>query len=134
MPFSVVDVIGLCGASLTTLCWLPQALKLMRACADLEDKNEKHIVTPGRILPARELLGEMLLEAKQPALALAELEASQKREPNRFRNYYFSAVAAEGAGDKIKAAMYYKQLVALAKKGDGKQPELVKARLAVASR
>ena len=44
-----------------------EALKLMRAAADLEDKNEKHIVTPGRILPARELLGDMLLEMKQPA-------------------------------------------------------------------
>ncbi len=44
-----------------------EALKFMRAAADLEDRNEKHIVTPGRIVPARELLGEMLLELKQPA-------------------------------------------------------------------
>ena len=44
-----------------------EALKFMRAAADLEDRNEKHIVTPGRIVPARELLGEMLLEVKQPA-------------------------------------------------------------------
>jgi tetratricopeptide (TPR) repeat protein len=111
-----------------------QALKLMRASADLEDKNEKHIVTPGRILPARELLGEMLLEAKQPAQALAELEASQTREPNRFRNFYFAALAAEGAGDKTKAAMYYNRLLAVAAKGDGVQPEIAKAKLAVASR
>ena len=55
--------------------------------ADLEDRNEKHIVTPGRILPARELLGDMLLELKQPAAALKEYEASQLREPNRFRGY-----------------------------------------------
>ena len=54
------------------------ALKFMRAAADLEDSNEKHIVTPGRIVPARELLGEMLLELKQPALALKEFEASQR--------------------------------------------------------
>ena len=60
------------------------ALKLMRAAADLEDTNEKHIVTPGRIVPARELLGDMLLEMKQPALALKEYEASHLREPNRF--------------------------------------------------
>src|SRR5205814_9325824 len=64
-----------------------EALKLMRAAADLEDRNEKHIVTPGRIVPARELLGEMLLEVKQPQAALNEFEASQRREPNRFRNY-----------------------------------------------
>ena len=62
-----------------------EALKLMRAAADLEDRNEKHIVTPGRILPARELLGDMLLELKQPAAALKEYEVSQVREPNRFR-------------------------------------------------
>ena len=43
------------------------ALKFMRAAADLEDKNEKSIVTPGRVIPARELLGDMLLELKQPA-------------------------------------------------------------------
>lgn len=111
-----------------------QAVKLMRASADLEDKNEKHIVTPGRILPARELLGEMLLEAKQPAAALAELEASQQREPNRFRSLYLAAVAADAAGDKVKAAKYYKQLLATAAKGDGQIPELRKAKLAVASR
>src|SRR3982074_3513640 len=52
------------------------ALKLMREAADLEDRNEKHIVTPGRILPARELLGDMLLELKRPAEALKEFEAA----------------------------------------------------------
>src|SRR6266581_182635 len=49
-----------------------QALADMRHAADIEDRNEKHIVTPGRILPARELLGEMLLELKRPAQALQE--------------------------------------------------------------
>jgi hypothetical protein len=53
--------------------------------------NEKHIVTPGRIVPARELLGDMLLQLKQPDAALKEYEASQLREPNRFRNYLGSA-------------------------------------------
>ena len=66
--------------------------------------NEKHIVTPGRIVPARELLGEMLLEVKQPGAALKEFEASQRREPNRFRNYLGAARAAEMAGDRAKAA------------------------------
>ena len=55
----------------------------MRRAADLEDKSEKHIVTPARLLPARELLGDMLLELKRPAEALKEYEASQVREPNR---------------------------------------------------
>ncbi len=110
-----------------------EALKLMRAAADLEDKNEKHIVTPGRIVPARELLGDMLLEMKQPAAALKEFEASQQREPNRFRNYLGCARAAEMAGDRAKAAAYYQKLLALAKNADTERPELVSAK-SVASR
>ncbi|MEP7067628.1 MAG: hypothetical protein ABI789_00245 [Usitatibacter sp.] len=111
-----------------------EGLKLMRAAADLEDKNEKHIVTPGRIVPARELLGEMLLEQKQPALALREFEASQVREPNRFRNFYGAAIAAEAMGDRAKAAAYYDRLVKLGAKADANRPELVRARMALASR
>ena len=110
------------------------ALKLMRAAADLEDRNEKHIVTPGRIVPARELLGEMLLEARQPEAALKEFEASQQREPNRFRNYADSARAAEMSGDRAKAASYYEKLLALAKDADTARPELASAKKFVASR
>lgn len=108
------------------------ALKLMREAADLEDKNEKHIVTPGRILPARELLGDMLLEAGQPALALEAYEASQHREPNRFRGYYGAARAAEAAGDRDKATAYYGKLLALAKNADTQRPELARAAAYVA--
>lgn len=104
------------------------ALKLMRAAADLEDRNEKHIVTPGRIVPARELLGDMLLEVRQPEAALKEFEASQRREPNRFRNYLGSARAAQMAGDRAKAAAYYQKLAILAKDADTERPELVIAR------
>jgi tetratricopeptide (TPR) repeat protein len=103
------------------------ALKFMRAAADLEDKNEKHIVTPGRIVPARELLGEMLIEVKQPAQALKEFEASQVREPNRFRGYYGAARAAAQSGDAAKARAYYATLVELAAKGDAR-PELQQAK------
>jgi tetratricopeptide (TPR) repeat protein len=110
------------------------ALKLMRASADLEDRNEKHIVTPGRIVPARELLGEMLLELKQPALALKEFEASQVREPNRFRGYYGAARAAEAAGERQKAADQFAKLVALTKDGDGTRPELTRAKAYLAAR
>jgi len=111
-----------------------EGLKLMRAAADLEDKNEKHIVTPGRIVPARELLGEMLFEQKQPAAALKEFEASQIREPNRFRNYWDSARAAEAMGDRAKATAYYQKLVTLAAKSDGSRHELVLAKMALTQR
>ena len=105
-----------------------EAVQLMRSAADLEDRNEKHIVTPGRIVPARELLGEMLLQLNQPEAALKEFEASQVREPNRFRNYLGSAKAAELAGDKAKAAGYYRKLVELGKDADSDRPELATAR------
>ena len=105
-----------------------EAVKFMRAAADLEDKNEKHIVTPGRLVPARELLGDMLLEAKQPALALVEFEASQQREPNRYRNYVGAARAAELSGNREKAASYYRKLIVLAKDADTPRPELASAK------
>jgi tetratricopeptide (TPR) repeat protein len=126
---------------LTAAGWIAQAqgnaenaLKFMRAAADLEDKNEKSIVTPGRVIPARELLGDMLLELKQPAAALTEYEASQLREPNRFRGYYGAARAAEAAGDRQKAANYYGKLLAIAKTSDGARPELARAKSYVAQR
>jgi len=110
------------------------ALKFMRAAADLEDRNEKHIVTPGRVLPARELLGDMLLELGQPVAALAEYEASQTREPNRFRGYYGAARAAAAAGQRDKAVRYYTALVALSRSADGTRPELVQAKAYLAQR
>ncbi len=110
-----------------------EALNLMRAAADTEDKNEKHIVTPGRIAPARELLGDMLLELKQPALALKEYEASHKREPDRYRGLHGAAVAAAESGDLAKAKNYYARLVEVAGSGDPR-PELTRARTFLAQR
>jgi len=109
-----------------------EALTLMRAAADLEDKSEKHIVTPGRIVPARESLGEMLLEVKRPADALKEFEASQVREPERFRGYYGAAQAAARSGDKVKAKQYYVKLIAMVDPGTGR-PEVAQARAFVAA-
>src|SRR2546429_537549 len=93
-----------------------EALGLAREAADLEDKNEKHPVTPGRILPAREQLGDLLMELKRPAEALKEYEQSQKREPDRFRGLYGAALAAEMAGDAKAARRYYASLVQVAGK------------------
>jgi tetratricopeptide (TPR) repeat protein len=95
-----------------------EALSLARQAADLEDKNDKHPVTPGRLLPARELLGDMLMELKRPAEALKEYELSQTREPNRFRGIYGAALAAEMSGDAKAARRYYTRLVQMAGKGE----------------
>ena len=94
------------------------ALEAMRRAADLEDKSEKHIVTPARLLPARELLGDMLLELKRPAEALKEYEASHVREPNRLRGYYGAGLAAAQAGERAKARQYFGRLVEIAGRGE----------------
>ena len=109
-----------------------KALSLMQSAADIEDKNEKHIVTPGRIVPARELLGEMLLELKRPADALKEFEASHVREPDRFRGLYGAAQAAAQSGDKAKAKRYFARLVEIAGHGTAR-PELAQARTFLAT-
>jgi tetratricopeptide (TPR) repeat protein len=111
-----------------------EALRLMRAAADLEDHNEKHIVTPGRVVPARELLGEMLLELKQPAAALREFEQSQLREPNRLRGYAGAAAAADAAGERDKARQQYAKLVELTREADTPLPEVARAKTYLAAK
>jgi tetratricopeptide (TPR) repeat protein len=108
-----------------------EALQTMRAAADREDATEKHPVTPGPIVPARELLGEMLLAANQPQLALQAFEASMQIEPNRFWGLYGAAQAAELAGDRAKAKTYYAQLIALGERADSERPALVQAKAVV---
>ena len=111
-----------------------EALRLMRAAADMEDRNEKHIVTPGRVLPARELLGDMLMATKQPAAALKEYELSQVREPNRLRGYAGGAAAAEAAGDRAKAREQSAKLVELTRNADTTLPEVTRAKGLLAAR
>jgi tetratricopeptide (TPR) repeat protein len=104
-----------------------EALELMRNAVELEAATEKHPVTPGPLVPAHELLGEMLIELDQPEEALTEFEASQVIEPNRFRGLYGAAHAAELAGDAEKASTYYEELVALGETSDGERAELAAA-------
>jgi hypothetical protein len=103
------------------------ALKLAGTAADLEDRTEKHPVTPGSVLPARELLADMLLETGSPAAALAEYKAALKVTPRRFRSIAGAARAAELAGDRGTAKIYYTDLMALAKNSTAARPELVRA-------
>lgn len=104
------------------------ALAAMREAAAMEGQTEKHPVTPGPFVPAHEMLGEMLLEAGQPAEALAEFEASHVLEPNRFRGWYGAARAAEMAGDAERARTYYEQAATLAAGADTERPELAAVR------
>ncbi len=103
------------------------AVRELRVATDLEDGMEKHPVTPGSIVPLRELLGDLLLETGQPAAALAEYEHSLENAPNRFRTLYDAAKAANAAGDRVKARQYFEKLIELAGKADTPLPELVEA-------
>jgi len=108
-------------------------LETMQAAATLEDTSEKAPVSPGRPVPARELLGEMLLQLGRPADALKEFEASAMRDPNRFRNFYGAALAAERSGNAAKARQYFAKLAQLGAKGDPR-PELQRARTFIAAK
>ena len=85
----------------------------MAMAAEREDKTEKAAVTPGPLAPARELLGEMLLELERPSEALAELRAALVREPNRYRSLDGARRAALEAGDGAAAAGFERELAAL---------------------
>jgi len=90
-----------------------EALALMRSAAALEDSTDKHPVTPGSILPAREQLADLLSELGQPAAALAEYEASLRSAPARLNSYDGAAQAAERAGKKQEAKAFRERLVGL---------------------
>ena len=105
-----------------------EALSLMRSATELEESTDKPPVTPGAIVPARELLAEMLLEVNRPADALIEFEAALEDAPNRFRSLYGAARAAEQAGDVDSARKYYSKILDVAQVADADRPELREAR------
>lgn len=109
-----------------------EAVRVMRAAADLDDATEKHPVTPGALLPAREQLGELLLELNRPADALVEFEASLKRAPRRLAGLYGAARAAKLSGDAAKARQHYTALVELTRTGEASRAEIREARAAAA--
>src|SRR5215468_8166187 len=104
------------------------ALSAMSAAADAEDRTEKHPVTPGVPMPARELYGVMLLDRGKPAEALVAFEATLKKEPNRLHAYIGAAKAAEKSGDAAKAKEYYGKVVAIAANADTTRTDVADAR------
>jgi len=105
-----------------------EAVQWMRAAAEAEDASDKHPVTPGNVIPSRELLGEMLMELNQPDGAFIEFERSLKRDPNRFRGIYGAARAAEASGNRKAAKDFYTKLQTLTADRDTERPELVHAK------
>jgi hypothetical protein len=124
----LADLIGIQGD--VAAAWIaraegkPDAVALLRAAAAREAKTEKPPITPGPLAPAREMLGEMLLESGQAADALTEFEASQRTEPNRFRSLFGAARAAELTADRDRAKLYYGRLLELCRTADSDRPEI----------
>jgi tetratricopeptide (TPR) repeat protein len=119
----------------TTEAWInlakgnnDEALALMKLASKLESETSKHPVTPGEVLPADELLGDMLLALNQPEEALIVYEENLKGHPNRFNGLYGAAIAAEKSGNGEKATLYFKQLIELTKNSKSNRPELSEAK------
>jgi tetratricopeptide (TPR) repeat protein len=104
-----------------------EALQLAREAADREEQVEKHPITPGPLIPARELLGDILMVHRQPAEALAAYEANLTREPNRLRTLVGAARAARAAGQDAVARRYYAAILELMDPASAR-PELREAR------
>ena len=110
------------------------ALREAKAAADIEDVTAKHPVTPGELLPARELEGDLLLAVGQYASARAAYEATLRREPGRSRSLFGAARAAELAGDVAAARIGYRVYLSRMQQSDGARAELGIARGALSGR
>ena len=104
----------------------------MKSAAELEDGTEKSAVTPGPLVPARELLAEMLLQMNEPAQALAQFAATLAKEPRRFRSLYGAAHAAQLSGRGEASQKYFRELLQVCTRADPPgRPELKEAQQAV---
>jgi hypothetical protein len=120
----------------TALAWVSwakgngtQAIELMRGAVALEESTYKHPAAPGWLLPARELLGDLLMALRLPDRALIEYEASLRTNPKRFNGLYGAAQSAEATGVAGKAAAHYRELLDISKGADGERDELRRATL-----
>jgi hypothetical protein len=105
-----------------------RATALAAEAAELEAVHDKHPVTPGHVLPVRELQGDLLVAMGRPAEARVAYQAVLSREPNRARSVFGDAWAAQLAGEHEAAAEAYRQYAALMEKGDAQRPQLTLAR------
>jgi tetratricopeptide (TPR) repeat protein len=104
------------------------AVRLAQQAAQLEETVEKHPVTPGPLLPARELEGDLLMELGRPALALRSYEATLTREPRRARALFGAARAADLSGKTATAREHYGELSRLMDRADASRVERKVAR------
>jgi tetratricopeptide (TPR) repeat protein len=95
-----------------------EALRQMESAAEMEDRTEKSVITPGPLSPARELMGEMLLEVNEPAKALEQFEATLEKEPRRFNSLYGAAHAAQLSGSRDTSRKYFRELLRVCARAD----------------
>lgn len=105
-----------------------EALRLIAGAAELEERIDKHPVTPGPLLPARELEGDLLMEQGRPGEALRAYDAVLAREPHRARSLAGAGRAAEASGDAVTARARWSELLEVMAKADTERPELRAAR------
>jgi tetratricopeptide (TPR) repeat protein len=126
---------------LAALAWLTYTqgdraagLKNMQDAAALEATTEKHPVTPGEVLPARELLGDMLLELGRFDEAAVAYRETLDRRPGRFNSLFGAGRAFERAGQDDEAELYYRKLAEQCPNGDASRERLQQARAYLAER
>lgn len=105
-----------------------KGLKIMKEAAELEATTEKHPMTPGEVLPARELYGDMLMEMAYYEKAQKEYEKALERSRNRFNSLYGAGRAAELEGDISVALKYYEKLYTQAEESDTELGQLAYVR------
>jgi len=104
------------------------AIHTMGRAAEMDDHSEKHIAMENRLVPMRELLGELLLETGDPAAALDAFKASLRVSPNRFRSFAGAAAAAQRLGDMREAKRWSQRLIDLCAGSPGERPQVAAAR------
>ena len=106
------------------------AVETLRPLADKEDS----LGDEPQGIPTREMIAEILLEAKRPQQALAEYQTDLKLNPNRFNGLYGAASAAAAAGKQSDASEYYALLLKVCDGSSSTRPELSRARELVAQK
>ena len=104
-----------------------KGISLMQEASIMEDNTQKHGVTPGEVLPTRELYGDMLLAMNKPQEALEAYELNMEGRPNRFNSIYGAAVSANRIGDDEKATRYFEMLIVLTEGTNSNRPEIAEA-------
>ena len=106
------------------------AVEALRPIADKEDA----LGDEPQGIPTREMIAEMLLEAKRPQQALIEYQTDLKLNPNRFNGLYGAARAAEEAGKQSEATAYYAMLLKVCDGSSSTRPELSRAKQLLAKK